>query len=680
MANSYLNIPVPTPTQDPVPSAKIQDHVFAGAKLDEAMTSDEHTYTDRLGNKRSTIAGLEKKVDDLEPIKTYYITPEDPDGTIAGLAGTPDGDMFRVAIPDAAGGTVAFNYYKNNGGFAEYVNSQPNKTYVDEVSEIARSTDNRTTGINVAPDVYDEDGRLVGGGFFSKNGISPINYTEDGDANLPGIKIKSLTDDPERLWSADKNNKTFMAGTKLGGLLLGRTEIVEIPGPPGLVFVDKNYIPYACDPSYETDQDIPVIGGSSAPQPPDVNFRSYDYMGVRSEGQSLSLGAGNPADNPQPISTTQKYGNLGFSTNQNSPNTDTDTFVPLVEKRYQPTEGTWPAAETPCTGATHKLVESIEEETGLSFEQQDSIYVASAPGSGGQPLINLVKGTVPYARSLDHTRNSVRLAAAAGRTFAELAMLFRQGESDYRDQTARESYLTILLQYYSDYQSDKKEITGQLFDIILITYQLSTHRAYSRTNPTIALALRDAALMGKSEIAYPGYIGDYYPSDHIHGTPETYFMFSQYEGRMIYKKRKDLIAGITDRIHRLDVIDEVRQGVFTMLYFNVPTPPLVFDVEWVTAAENMGFYIRDKNSYTVVEIITAVEISGPDRVRITTSRPLLESEIVTYGWGKAGDPLTNGRTTGPRGNLRDSEGDLPGESYTDGAGVLRKLHNWCVIF
>lgn len=70
MANTYLNIPVPTPTQDPVPSAKIQDHVFAGAKLDEWATSTDYSYTDRLGAKHLTSIGLEKKVGELGKVRT----------------------------------------------------------------------------------------------------------------------------------------------------------------------------------------------------------------------------------------------------------------------------------------------------------------------------------------------------------------------------------------------------------------------------------------------------------------------------------------------------------------------------------------------------------------------------------------------------------------------------------
>ncbi len=58
MADSYLNIPVPTPTQNAVPSADIRDHVFGGAKIDEFVTSLVNTYVDRFGNEHYTVEGL----------------------------------------------------------------------------------------------------------------------------------------------------------------------------------------------------------------------------------------------------------------------------------------------------------------------------------------------------------------------------------------------------------------------------------------------------------------------------------------------------------------------------------------------------------------------------------------------------------------------------------------------
>ncbi|HDU4055046.1 TPA: hypothetical protein RFN09_000031 [Klebsiella pneumoniae subsp. pneumoniae] len=50
-------VPLPTPTKVPVPSTDIRNAVFAGAKLDEEVTSIGEFYIDRLGVKRLTNTG-----------------------------------------------------------------------------------------------------------------------------------------------------------------------------------------------------------------------------------------------------------------------------------------------------------------------------------------------------------------------------------------------------------------------------------------------------------------------------------------------------------------------------------------------------------------------------------------------------------------------------------------------
>ncbi|NHA09376.1 phage tail protein [Enterobacter roggenkampii] len=86
MANSYANIPVPTPTQNAVPSADIRDHVFGGAKIDEFVTSKEHDYVDRFGNNHRTIEGI--NYDANQAILNYgYITKDSfEDGSTISLA------------------------------------------------------------------------------------------------------------------------------------------------------------------------------------------------------------------------------------------------------------------------------------------------------------------------------------------------------------------------------------------------------------------------------------------------------------------------------------------------------------------------------------------------------------------------------------------------------------------
>lgn len=60
---TMAEVPLPTPTQVPVPSTDIRNAVFAGAKLDEEVTGTGEFYTDRLGVKRLTNTGRNNQFD-----------------------------------------------------------------------------------------------------------------------------------------------------------------------------------------------------------------------------------------------------------------------------------------------------------------------------------------------------------------------------------------------------------------------------------------------------------------------------------------------------------------------------------------------------------------------------------------------------------------------------------------
>ncbi|MHB6029488.1 phage tail fiber protein [Klebsiella pneumoniae] len=59
-------VPLPTPTQAPVPSTDIRNTVFAGAKLDEEVTGLGDFYTDRLGAKHLTNTGRNNQFQDAQ--------------------------------------------------------------------------------------------------------------------------------------------------------------------------------------------------------------------------------------------------------------------------------------------------------------------------------------------------------------------------------------------------------------------------------------------------------------------------------------------------------------------------------------------------------------------------------------------------------------------------------------
>ncbi|MBD0761279.1 hypothetical protein HPO73_16315 [Klebsiella variicola] len=59
---------------------------------------------------------------------TFYVSDDDPDGTIAGIAGTPAGRIFRVA--QGEGLEYSFIYYENQGGIARRITTQPSAAMV----------------------------------------------------------------------------------------------------------------------------------------------------------------------------------------------------------------------------------------------------------------------------------------------------------------------------------------------------------------------------------------------------------------------------------------------------------------------------------------------------------------------------------------------------------------------
>ncbi|MBI6182667.1 hypothetical protein JEQ07_20000 [Serratia proteamaculans] len=69
---------------------------------------------------------------------TYYVTPEDPDGTIAGLAGTPEGKSFRVA--QGVGSDASFIYYRKTNGQAVAIADYPSETSVRSVAGLIKKS------------------------------------------------------------------------------------------------------------------------------------------------------------------------------------------------------------------------------------------------------------------------------------------------------------------------------------------------------------------------------------------------------------------------------------------------------------------------------------------------------------------------------------------------------------
>ncbi|MFV5219839.1 hypothetical protein ACJ42X_018760 [Klebsiella pneumoniae] len=155
---------LPTPTQKPVPSDDIRDHVYAGGMLDKVVTSRELTYTDRLGGQHYTVDGIKAEADkavkeaqdSITILGLPFATLEDAQAaTDAGKI--PDGAVTWVR--NSGDNSLADEYINNGGTLVATGRKMPSSALVDEI-------DKRTRSLQESPDsLFD---------IVSSNGIRPF--------------------------------------------------------------------------------------------------------------------------------------------------------------------------------------------------------------------------------------------------------------------------------------------------------------------------------------------------------------------------------------------------------------------------------------------------------------------------------------------------------------------------
>ncbi|MEQ5029033.1 SGNH/GDSL hydrolase family protein, partial [Klebsiella aerogenes] len=135
---------LPTPTQKPVPSDDIRDHVYAGGMLDKVVTSRELTYTDRLGGQHYTVDGIKAEADkavkgaqdSITILGLPFATLEDAQAaTDAGKI--PDGAVTWVR--NSGDNSLADEYINNGGTLVATGRKMPSSALVDEIDKRTRS-------------------------------------------------------------------------------------------------------------------------------------------------------------------------------------------------------------------------------------------------------------------------------------------------------------------------------------------------------------------------------------------------------------------------------------------------------------------------------------------------------------------------------------------------------------
>lgn len=393
----------------------------------------------------------------------------------------------------------------------------------------------------------------------------------------------------------------------------------------------------------------------------------YNIAHCECLGQSLSLGT-----NGSPILTpVQKYDNLMFIggiRKQHPNNTSVDffsSFVPLIEALSADNANPYIYGETPVGGLTEQIKDLIKSENKVDHTQQNYQLLGTASGEGGKRIHELRDTYVPN-NLFPAITEAYNLAQASGKTYGMSAITFVHGEADNVNPTTQDQYKSITLEILSNIDTFVKGTNGQTEDIKLITSQLASFGS-ATTWPKIELALYQLAMENPNKIfmACPLYIFDYTDNYHLNN------IGSKWLGAYLGLTYKRVVIDGEDwkPVHP---ISHVKQGRVLEVKFHVPVQPLVFDTDQVAKnTDTYGFSLVD-NTGTAISIQSVV-ITQPDTLKFVTAAPIPTGSKLRYAWTPVTQP---NRTTGPRGNLRDSQGDT---IIFDQTGINKRMDNWCPI-
>lgn len=315
----------------------------------------------------------------------------------------------------------------------------------------------------------------------------------------------------------------------------------------------------------------------------------------------------------------------------------------------------------------YSMAEMLADSTG-----KDTLICTFPGGQGATVISDLGKGSEPYQEFVEDIETAYKTAQERGWDFVMPALCWMQGETDVTSYPGTD-YRKLLLQFVKDINDDVKRITGQEHDIEIICYQTGP---VTRTNKFDALSYNCAEtvipqafleLVRDNPTFHAS--GPVYPYKFVREAIHIDGIGHQQHGKLVALAALDILRHQNTQRGLLPMNIECHD-LEVVVDFNVPCPPIVLDTIQVTKAPNYGFSVITSDNRDIAQAISLED----NKVHILCSeRP--DSCRVRYAVN--GDKMKSGNIHGPRGNLRDSQGDdlnisIQGKTYP--------IHNWCWQF
>ncbi|WP_371335276.1 hypothetical protein [Klebsiella quasipneumoniae] len=622
-------VPLPTPTDNQVPSTDIRDAVYAGAMLDKVVTSTELKYTDRLGGEHYTVDGIKAEGDkvveetrqNLIPLSRQYMTLAAAQADIANIPVNS-----AIYVRNADGTSLADEYINNSGILTATGRKMPSQQMLDAVSETANDSSDflatAQTGLyfgnnETIPLVIDSSNRLILGYDSHKDEVI-------GAGMITSERAKSISD--SAIDEREANGNT--------GLYVGSGTIIPlmIDGNNRLIL------------GYDAEKDSVVGAGLNQstitperkPLPLELRPIAKAVNHTLGYGQSLSIGATATTI----ISSSQPYSNITFSTGPRAANNDVSSQKPLVEDNTSPApDGGTNRGETFCSGMANYALTLAAIDNGII--PSTHVIFASTAGKGGTKLANLIKGTAWYN---DHFLLHVTGQYALNHDSAVHIIPIAQGETDLDQSppTTAAAWRAMAEQFQIDAESDIKAVNGQTSPVFVQFSQCSYKAALS---PNICLSQLDLVQKNKKfRLATPQY---HLPraADGTHLTSVGYKWDGAYRGR----DYKELMFDGIESLYINPVSATLRGNVLTLKFDRIRVLPLRLDNENLAATIDYGFRVNDSNGK--VNIMSSR--GADDTIVFELATIPVGNTVVRYALDYLGEGLNI--VNGASGNLRDSD-------------------------
>ena len=307
-----------------------------------------------------------------------------------------------------------------------------------------------------------------------------------------------------------------------------------------------------------------------------------------------------------------------------------------------------------------------------SILNEDTIICVFPSGAGMSAIDVINKPCLEYSKFIAEMENAYQKAQSRGWDFYVPAICWMQGESDIIDYTTYD-YKSLLKQFQQDVEKDIKAITHQKNSIPFICYQSNVLTMASNFNPQnynsietrVAQCFVD--LIQNDSLFWAS--GPTYPYSFVEEALHIDGYGQKQVGNLAAISALRIIRG-EEKFRGLIPLEITSAGNNAIIHMNVPTPPLKIDTTKVKSIKNYGFSVITKEGR---DIANSISIKG-DSVIIACSQSPVDCKV---RYAVNGEKMKSGYEHGPRGNLRDSQGDtkvitIKGKEYP--------LHNWCYQF